>query len=77
MNKVLLFAHLKEQAGSAVLEVDAAGKTVGELREYLEAETALKSLEGIMIAVNEEFATDETAIQATDEIALIPPVSGG
>lgn len=77
MNKIMLFAHLKEQAGSGMLEVEADGKTVRELRDYLEAETALGNLDGIFIAVNEEFATDEMVIQKGDEIALIPPVSGG
>ncbi|MBS4177993.1 molybdopterin converting factor subunit 1 [Lederbergia citrea] len=77
MNKVMLFAHLKEQAGSGELTVQASGKSVKELRDYLEAETSLGNLEGIMIAVNEEFATDEAIIQKGDDIALIPPVSGG
>ena len=30
-----------------------------------------------MTAVNEEFAQDDEVIQAGDEIAFIPPVSGG
>lgn len=38
---------------------------------------SLGSLDGIMIAVNEEFAKDEKVIGEHDEIALIPPVSGG
>lgn len=77
MNKILLFAQLKEDMGRSSIEVEAAGKTVGELREYLEKETSLGSLDGIMIAVNEEFAKDDWIIEEKDEIALIPPVSGG
>jgi len=77
LNKILLFAQLKEQAGSNTLALDVSGKTVKELRDYLESETDLGSLTGIMIAINEEFATDETIINAEDVIALIPPVSGG
>ncbi|KRG11314.1 molybdopterin converting factor subunit 1 [Lederbergia galactosidilytica] len=75
MNKVLLFAHLKEIAGQSSLEIDAAGQTVQSVRDTLVA--SLGNLDGVMIAVNEEFATDEIVIQAGDEIALIPPVSGG
>lgn len=77
MNKILLFAHLKEQVGSESLALDVSGKTVKELRQYLETETKLGSMSGIMIAINEEFATDETVIHTGDVIALIPPVSGG
>jgi len=73
----MLFAQLKEDMGKSSFEVKAAGKTVGELRHYLEAETSLGSLDGIMIAVNEEFANDDLIIEDNDEIALIPPVSGG
>ncbi|WP_408021904.1 MULTISPECIES: molybdopterin converting factor subunit 1 [Siminovitchia] len=77
LNKVLLFAQLKENAGKSFIEINAAGKTVGELRAYLEKKASLGSLDGIMIAVNEEFAKDEKVIGEHDEIALIPPVSGG
>lgn len=77
MNNILLFAHLKEQVGSDSLALDVSGKTVKDLREYLETETDLGSMAGIMIAINEEFATDETVINTGDVIALIPPVSGG
>lgn len=31
----------------------------------------------LMVAVNEEYATDETMIKNLDEIAFLPPVSGG
>lgn len=77
VNKILLFANLKEEAGESSIHVEAAGKTVGELRAMLEKETQLKSLEGVMVAVNEEFAKDHVVIGEHDEIALIPPVSGG
>ena len=33
--------------------------------------------QSLMIAVNQEYATDETAIKNRDEIAFLPPVSGG
>lgn len=77
LNKVMLFAQLKESAGKSFIEINAAGKTVEQLRACLETETSLGSLDGIMIAVNEEFAKDEWVIGENDEIALIPPVSGG
>lgn len=30
-----------------------------------------------LIAVNEEYATDDVTVNATDEVAVIPPVAGG
>nr|WP_144927023.1 molybdopterin converting factor subunit 1 [Paenibacillus bovis] len=75
MNKVMLFAHLKETAGNSTLQVDATGKTVAEIRNLLSPK--LGDLEGVMVAVNEEFATEDYMIAADDVIALIPPVSGG
>ena len=30
-----------------------------------------------MVAINQEYATDDQAIHPGDEIAIIPPVSGG
>ncbi|WP_260844282.1 molybdopterin converting factor subunit 1 [Siminovitchia fortis] len=77
LNKIMLFAQLKEDAGKSAIETKAAGKTVGELRDFLEKETPLGNLDGIMIAVNEEFVKDDWIIGEKDVIALIPPVSGG
>ncbi|GIN97563.1 molybdopterin synthase sulfur carrier subunit [Siminovitchia terrae] len=77
MNKIMLFAQLKEEVGKGVIEIEASGKTVGELRKFLEKETPLGNLDGIMIAVNEEFVKDDWIIEEKDDIALIPPVSGG
>ncbi|GIN90787.1 molybdopterin synthase sulfur carrier subunit [Siminovitchia terrae] len=77
MNKIMLFAQLKEEVGKGAIEIEASGKTVGELRKFLEKETPLGNLDGIMIAVNEEFVKDDWIIEEKDDVALIPPVSGG
>ncbi len=77
LNKIMFFAQLKEEMGKGSIELEASGKTVGELRSFLEKETPLGNLDGIMIAVNEEFVKDDWMIEDKDNIALIPPVSGG
>lgn len=52
--------------------------TAGELRTRLLHQFAeLKNLSSLAIAVNAEYAEEDTLIQESDEIALIPPVSGG
>lgn len=72
---VRLFAVLRERAGSESLEIDLYdGATVAD------AIRALKPVAGEMpfrVAVNREYASDSTPITEGDELAAIPPVSGG
>ncbi len=77
MNKVLFFAHLRDAVGEEFLKVDATGKTVGDLKAELALNYDLPKLDTVMTAVNEEFVQDDEVIQDGDEIAFIPPVSGG
>ena len=69
---VRLFAGLRERAGWSQRDIDAA--TVGDVWRMLELgdEPA-----GLLYAVNKEYATPERALADGDEVALIPPVSGG
>ncbi|ALC88649.1 molybdenum cofactor biosynthesis protein MoaD [Bacillus sp. FJAT-18017] len=77
MNKVMFFAHLRDAAGVESISVDAAGKTVGELKTDLAGKYSLPKMDTVMAAINEEFSTNEEIIQEGDIIAFIPPVSGG
>lgn len=77
MNKVLFFAHLRDAVGEEFLKLNATGKTVGALKAELAAIYNLPKLDTVMTAINEEFAQDDEVIQDGDEIAFIPPVSGG
>ena len=65
-------------AESVGLEVPD-GTTVADLRHILsERYPGLAGALGtIRFAVNDEFANDNTLPQDGDEVALIPPVSGG
>jgi molybdopterin synthase catalytic subunit/molybdopterin converting factor small subunit len=69
---VRLFAGLRERAGWAKREIDAA--RVADVWPALELgdEPA-----GLLYAVNKEYAPRERELADGDEVALIPPVSGG
>jgi molybdopterin synthase sulfur carrier subunit len=77
MNKVLFFAHLRDAVGEEFLRIDANGKTVAELKAEVSAKYNLPKMDTVMTAVNEEFAANDEVIRDGDEIAFIPPVSGG
>lgn len=76
---VLAFGVARDILGgsTAVLTV-GEGATVAELKRVAEeAYPRLRQLASYMVAVNSEYADDGMNIRADDEIAIIPPVSGG
>ena len=81
--RVHLFARAKELAGGASF-VDTElirGSTVGQARKALAAQVpALAELLGsasTALARNSDFADDTDAVEDGDELAVLPPVSGG
>ncbi len=79
--RVRLFATLRERAGSESIEVDLPeGATVEDAFREL---ARLPTLSGVLdrlpvrMAVNRDYATMDTRLAAEDELALIPPLSGG
>jgi molybdopterin converting factor subunit 1 len=77
---VLLFAKLRDAAGSEAVAVALpAGATVAELRRQLAATYPAVAglLERSAVAVNHDFADANRPLAAGDEVAIIPPVSGG
>jgi MoaD family protein len=78
MVRVRLFAALREQAGAP--RVEATGRTVGEVvdqlsERYGERFASIASVGSYV--VNGERASRDTVIAEGDEVALLPPVSGG
>jgi molybdopterin synthase catalytic subunit len=69
---VRLFAGLRERAGWSVREIDAA--SVADVWPRLDLG---EEPPGLLYAVNHEYAERERALDDGDEVALIPPVSGG
>jgi molybdopterin synthase sulfur carrier subunit len=77
MNKIMLFAHLRDVIGEEAINMPLAGKTVEEAKDILMEKYPALKLDTVMMAINEEFAANDEVIQDGDVIALIPPVSGG
>jgi len=76
---VKLFAAAADAAGRRLLEGDWAGLTAAQLLQKLQEEfPGLARLAPVLaIAVNREYATPDRLLADGDEVALIPPVSGG
>lgn len=78
MVKVRLFAGLRETAGTAQLEME--GATVGEVVEALEQRFGpefSRRMETARVWRNGDEANPSDPVADGDEVALIPPVSGG
>jgi len=80
MITVLFFARLKDDIGKAKIQLDNSynGKTIAELQQELIIQ-GMKVLQddSIRVAVNQNFCTPEATINEGDEIAFMPPVTGG
>jgi len=77
---VLLFAQARDAAGTSQVQVTLKeGATIAELRTALPEQcSALSSLmPGLLIALDEQFATPDQIIQPQSRLACFPPVSGG
>jgi molybdopterin converting factor subunit 1 len=78
---VRLFAMLRERAGRESVTVEVPdGATVGEAVDAVAREHGLADLVArmpVVMAVNREYARADATLAEGDELALIPPVSGG
>lgn len=78
--RVLFFGVLKDLVEKSSVAVDLPeGALVRDVLAHCAARSpGLKeSLASLAVAVNHEYAGPETALKANDEVALLPPVSGG
>lgn len=76
---LLLFGITREIIGRKNMQMTIPeNHNVANLRERLLRDfPSLARLKSIMIAVNNEYADDQFLLHNQDEVALIPPVSGG
>jgi len=76
---ILAFGIAKDIFGASSINIPLAeGADTAALKAILETQyPRLKQLASYMVAVNNEYAQDDALITERDEIAIIPPVSGG
>lgn len=76
--EVLAFGIVKDIFGRSSMPVELDEPSVAALKKLLEQKyPRLKQIASYMIAVNNEYAGAEQPINMHDEVAIIPPVSGG
>jgi molybdopterin converting factor subunit 1 len=75
---ILAFGVAKDIIGQTKVEVDTSESSVKDLREQLVvAYPGFEKLASLRLAVNEEYREDDFQLSEGDEVAIIPPVSGG
>lgn len=73
--RLILFAGLRQAAGFKQRTVSLPdGATVGDLLDILDPAVQARTF---YVAVNEAYAQRDTPLHDGDEVALLPPVSGG
>jgi len=77
MIEILFFADLQEAVGKNKITIDDSNITVKELKDKWLRKYNLPTLDRAMIAVNEEYASEDAIVHKGDIVAFIPPVSGG
>lgn len=79
--EVLLFAGLAERIGSSrvTIHFTTASITADQVKTQLATAypETLVAIQAAFVAVNQQFASPDTLVKEGDEVAIIPPVSGG
>lgn len=76
--RIRAFGVAKEILGGKETIIEMDGQTVASLRQDLMSKyPELAGLRSLLIAVNNVYANELQPLSETDEIAIIPPVSGG
>jgi molybdopterin converting factor subunit 1 len=77
---VKFFAILRERAGAGEISKDIQdGSTIAQLWASLQQDYPKLAAPGfrLLYAVNQNYVTPEQVLKDGDEVAIIPPVSGG
>lgn len=78
--RVIFFALLREELRRSEMALDVSeGSSCGEVVSYFEKEFPhlLSAFQSSLVAVNGDYASRNTPLSTDDELAILPPVSGG
>ncbi len=78
--EIILFGIAREIVGSSKIIVPSNSSitTVSGLKTWMKQQyPQLAALTSVAVAINSRYAEDSQLLEATSEIAFIPPVSGG
>ena len=79
---VRFFASLREAVGAESMALEVEEATLAGVRTKLAAQLAPQQFdalaaEGVQVAVNQVIVAGDAALEAGDEVAFLPPVTGG
>jgi molybdopterin synthase sulfur carrier subunit len=76
---ILSFGIAKEIFGASSIDIELPeGATTKDLKFFLEEKyPRLRALASYMIAIDNEYSVDNQILSSKNEVAIIPPVSGG
>jgi sulfur-carrier protein len=81
MITIKFFASLKDKAGAGELSIAFPGGSVADLLTHVAQEhpelAGVLSSNALMISINQEFVRANAIVRDGDEVALMPPFSGG
>lgn len=78
--RIIAFGIAKDIFGAPTIDIEWSFNclTVSDIKQRLiEQYPDFAKLASFSVAVNAQYVEDETAVKESDEIAIIPPVSGG
>jgi molybdopterin synthase sulfur carrier subunit len=78
--RVILFGIAREMVGEKQVIIDTGENisTVSTLKDWMKQKyPKLQQLKSFAVAVDSEYANDGDTLTSQNEIAIIPPVSGG
>ncbi len=74
--KILYFASLREKIGRASDSIESS-ESLTVIGAWKQATDMPELLDNLLIAVNQEYTTEDTLLNDGDELAFFPPVTGG